>query len=394
RQAWGADSHAALEAEDSGDSVLDDLLGLELGIAPTPGAAAEGALICPEESRESVVTAAAGGAATTGETLIAAGIFGECSAMALDETAGDGRGEGGDGEAAAVSPPSPFDGAELGRLCTHLNDRNRKAKRLAQRCQEMFLRLFFKDHSEIVQGLVLSLRSNGFIAYVPAFDAKGPVYISDMDGQVQVDPTLLGLSPNAGEAPSKGFATLPSCRTIPGASVSLVSRPRPATSMAPNASGSGNPAGEGVEEVLEVRPPPGSRGKTLGLRVLDPISLRLSCEVLSTQARLPKVRFLLAGVGANPAGNNNKPTTAQGKIGNRSSAASGGAPGGIALGRGELPRRGLEGDIIDASPAKERQYDGLGGGGEMEAHGAVVDSFWGGSGVAGLSGAPGRRGAG
>lgn len=33
---------------------------------------------------------------------------------------------------------------------------------------------------------MLSLRSNGFIAYVPAFDAKGPVYISDKEGQVQV----------------------------------------------------------------------------------------------------------------------------------------------------------------------------------------------------------------
>lgn len=43
-----------------------------------------------------------------------------------------------------------------------------------------------QDHSQIVQGLVLSLRSNGFIAYVPAFDAKGPVYISDREGQVQV----------------------------------------------------------------------------------------------------------------------------------------------------------------------------------------------------------------
>ncbi|CAN0176063.1 unnamed protein product, partial [Hapterophycus canaliculatus] len=45
---------------------------------------------------------------------------------------------------------------------------------------------FRQDHSQVVQGLVLSLRSNGFIAYVPAFDAKGPVYISDIDGQVQV----------------------------------------------------------------------------------------------------------------------------------------------------------------------------------------------------------------
>lgn len=42
----------------------------------------------------------------------------------------------------------------------------------------------------MVQGLVVSLRANGFIAYVPAFDAKGPVYLSDMDGQVQVKRAL------------------------------------------------------------------------------------------------------------------------------------------------------------------------------------------------------------
>lgn len=52
------------------------------------------------------------------------------------------------GEKTTVSPP--FDGAELGRLCTHLNDRNRKAKRLAQRCQEMFLSLFFKVRVGVV----------------------------------------------------------------------------------------------------------------------------------------------------------------------------------------------------------------------------------------------------
>lgn len=92
----------------------------------------------------------------------------------------------------------------------------------------------------------------------------------------QVDPSLLGLPPTAGEAPSKGFAALPACRSIPGASVSLVSRP--ATLIAKNAPGTENPAGGGVEEVLEVRPPLGSRGKTLGLRVLDPISLRVRCE--------------------------------------------------------------------------------------------------------------------
>lgn len=93
---------------------------------------------------------------------------------------------------------------------------------------------------------------------------------------LQVDPSLLGLPPNAGEAPSKGFVTLPSCRSIPGASVSLASRP--AATIPLNASGTGNPGGGGVEEVLEVSPPPGSRGKTLELRVLDPISLRVRLQ--------------------------------------------------------------------------------------------------------------------
>ncbi|CAN0035423.1 unnamed protein product, partial [Sphacelaria rigidula] len=66
----------------------------------------------------------------------------------------------------ATKGKPPFEGAELAKLCSHLNDRNRRAKRLAQQCQSMFLRLFFKDHAEEVQALVLSLRSNGFIAYV------------------------------------------------------------------------------------------------------------------------------------------------------------------------------------------------------------------------------------
>lgn len=60
---------------------------------------------------------------------------------------------------------------------------------------------FQQDHSEVVQGLILSLRSNGFIAYVPAFDTKGPVYLCDKDGHVQVcQATLLMLSDSANSA--------------------------------------------------------------------------------------------------------------------------------------------------------------------------------------------------
>ncbi|CBN74805.1 conserved unknown protein [Ectocarpus siliculosus] len=261
--------------------MLDALLGLEIG----PTTARDGGEATPGEEDQDDITAHGGGGGDTGEAF---------SMSARDDVVAD-------------SPP--FGGAELGRLCTHLNDRNRRAKRLAQRCQEMFLRLFFKDHSQVVQGLVLSLRSNGFIAYVPAFDAKGPVYISDRDGQVQVDPALLGLPAGAGNPPSKAFATLPACRALPGAGVSLVSTPPAGKSNAVSAyykaGGGGGPGRDGEggedEEVLEVRPPRGGGGKVLRLRVLDGVSLRLSCEVLPTQARLPKVRFLLAGVGNHPA---------------------------------------------------------------------------------------------
>ena len=153
-EAWGAGSPAAFGVEDSGDSVLDDLLGLELGVTPIP-AVAQSALNFPEGSGRLLVTAAVGGDATTVETPTAAGVFGGASSAVQDETARDLR-RGGvetrDGEVeAAVSVPSPpFDGAELGRLCAHLNDRNRRAKRLAQRCQEMFLRLFFKVGGALV----------------------------------------------------------------------------------------------------------------------------------------------------------------------------------------------------------------------------------------------------
>lgn len=43
-----------------------------------------------------------------------------------------------------------------------------------------------QDNSKVVPALVLSLRSNGFIGYVPEFDAKGPVYLCDRDGLVNV----------------------------------------------------------------------------------------------------------------------------------------------------------------------------------------------------------------
>lgn len=149
-------------AGDDGDSMLDALLGLEVEPAPSgvvAGAAA--AVATPAESGNGGGGATSSGSdrrGTLGVGIRATlGIEGEAS-FGVDATGGSAAAEkqrgsarskardelgGGEGAVAMPSPP-PFEGAELGRLCTHLNDRNRRAKRLAQRCQEMFLRLFFK----------------------------------------------------------------------------------------------------------------------------------------------------------------------------------------------------------------------------------------------------------
>lgn len=87
-----------------------------------------------------------------------------------------------------------------------------------------------------------------------------------------MDPALLGLSEGAGVPPSKAFATLPGCRALPGASVSLVSA---GPSSSPSSSSSKARSGDDEEEVLEVRPPPGGGGKALRLQVLDGVSLRV-----------------------------------------------------------------------------------------------------------------------
>lgn len=128
-----------------GDSVIDALLGLELD-DDDPNVAGEG------NTGDVMIT---GGDRGDGEFFgVEDDVRGSSSSSSVDKavefvTASTAEGvgrrrieEGDDGDVALLPPP--FDGTELGRLCRHLNDRNRRAKRLAQRCQEMFLRLFFK----------------------------------------------------------------------------------------------------------------------------------------------------------------------------------------------------------------------------------------------------------
>ena len=96
----------------------------------------------------------------------------------------------------------------------------------------------------------------------------------------QVDPPLLGLPATSGNPADKGFAALAGCRAIPSATISLVTAAQSSSPKALESSGEVSAAtastGSEKQEVLEVRPPPGSGGRVLRLGVLDHVRLRAS----------------------------------------------------------------------------------------------------------------------
>lgn len=144
----GAAAHQSAPEDkenDASDSLLDALLDLNLSSAgptdvPNPVVRAEGnAGTQNTTSTSTVVEVTASRIPRRGGTEPDEGSDGEKTE--LTDLA-----EASTAEASMAEASPPFGGAELGHLCTHLNNRNRKAKRLAQQCQDMFLRLYFKVH--------------------------------------------------------------------------------------------------------------------------------------------------------------------------------------------------------------------------------------------------------
>lgn len=88
-----------------------------------------------------------------------------------------------------TSPTSSGD--QVDRITTHLNIMNRRSKAVQMECQKMFLRIYFLTRVEEHDAIVYSLRDNGFLAYVPVFDYKGPVYLQNKEGKVCMDPFIL-----------------------------------------------------------------------------------------------------------------------------------------------------------------------------------------------------------
>jgi hypothetical protein len=166
----------------------------------------------------------------------------------------------------------PYQTFELSKVCDGLNLHNRLAKRSSMECQKLFLSLYFRDHAEVTEAVVVSLRTNGFWVYVPKFDIRGAVYVKGLDDEVQLDPGLIGLPPSAGLPPSSGFVVSKSCRRFPGADVKL------------------------DEDRLEVTVPESTR--VFIVRALDVMTVQLSCESWDVRARVPSPRIqLLARAG-------------------------------------------------------------------------------------------------
>eukprot|EP00557_Chaetoceros_sp_GSL56_P011417 CAMPEP_0176480310 /NCGR_PEP_ID=MMETSP0200_2-20121128/2208_1 /TAXON_ID=947934 /ORGANISM="Chaetoceros sp., Strain GSL56" /LENGTH=1290 /DNA_ID=CAMNT_0017876419 /DNA_START=195 /DNA_END=4067 /DNA_ORIENTATION=+ len=166
--------------------------------------------------------------------------------------------------------------SEMTKICEVLNTQNRLAKLSSMECQRLFLSLYFRKNVEVTQAVIIGLKRNGVAVYVPKYDIHGKVFLSDRDGNVQIDPTLLGLSPSSGLPPSSGFAPLEGCRMFPDGMCSLIDEQDEAKSR------------------LEVYVPNGTSALTFSR--LDVITIQLSCDLSDVVARVPPPRIHLVSM--------------------------------------------------------------------------------------------------
>jgi len=165
---------------------------------------------------------------------------------------------------------TPYLGSEVSTICEGLNQQNRMAKHSSMTCQKLFLSLYFNENVECVQAVVIDLRINGLIVYVPKFDMKSHVYISDINGDVQIDPAFVGLGEDAGLPATLGFADVPRNRRFPGGSTRIV---------------------EDNTQSLEIKVTEGKN--RLIFSILDVVNVRVSCDLSDVRARIPAPRLHL-----------------------------------------------------------------------------------------------------
>jgi exoribonuclease R len=84
-----------------------------------------------------------------------------------------------------------YDRVQLESICNRLNVLNKNSKMVQRDCQNVFLKRYFSCKEEIHTAVIHSLKSNGFIVYIPTYSYRGPVHLTDKDGCVFMDPLLL-----------------------------------------------------------------------------------------------------------------------------------------------------------------------------------------------------------
>jgi hypothetical protein len=138
-------------------------------------------------------------------------------------------------------------------------------------CQSLFLSLYFKEKVETTQAVVTNLRMNGFWVYVPRFDMRGPVYLSDAGGNLQIDPALVGLESSTGLTPTLGFASSKISRKFPLGKCTLIK--------------------DTEDERLEVTV--AESRKSLTIHTLDVVTIQVMCDEWDVRARVPSPRLQL-----------------------------------------------------------------------------------------------------
>lgn len=162
---------------------------------------------------------------------------------------------------------SLYQTTELAKTCDILNLQNRTAKLSSMQCQRLFLSLYFRQNIEETDAIVVGLKQNGVIVYVPKFDMKGPLFLADKDGNVHVDPKFFGLPPSIGFDPSPKFVGAEGCRMFPDGQCSIQDE-----------------YDESKAKVLLRLP---SNKSEISFRRLDVVTVRLSCDVSNVVARIP-----------------------------------------------------------------------------------------------------------
>jgi exoribonuclease R len=184
---------------------------------------------------------------------------------------GDGRGE-----------KPRFSAANVEALCKHLNARNRRAKTISRECNHVFLSVYLSRHPVTMGAVIVKLKSNGFLAYLPILDYTLPVHLCDVEGMVHL-----------GALKRKGWGFLQNLATVPpsqnftdlGADVDVQGFPQVSVELKDE---------DEAESVLHLIARGGKPKKVFEFKVFDQIQVHLSCRISQESPRIskPKAIFL------------------------------------------------------------------------------------------------------